>query len=416
MQIIKFGGASIKDSVNIKNVTEIIKKQNYLDSIIIVSAIGKTTNKLELIVKNYVENNKDLQNSLLDLEKFHIKITNDLFPKNHKIHSAINLYFKEIASFLKNNKSPNYNFIYDQIIPFGELLSSCILNEYLNLCGINSKLKDVRNLIKTDSYYRNSNVNWALTQKIISNTKFINSITLTQGFIASNEDNFTTTMGREASDYTASIFAYCLNAKSVTIWKDVDGVLNSDPRYFKKPVLIKKMSYDEAIELAFYGASVIHPKTIQPLQKKEIPLFVRSYINPEITGTCISHSTELNPIVPCYILKKNQILISISSLDFSFTINDNTIYILNLIKEHKIKINLTQNSAISLTLCIEDEYNNFDKLLNKLKSNFKIATSKNVNLYTIRNIEKDTMRKFKKDKSVLIEQIFHNTAQYVVIN
>jgi aspartate kinase len=223
-------------------------------------------------------------------------------------------------------------------------------------------------------------------------------------------------MGREASDYTASIFAYCLNAKSVTIWKDVDGVLNSDPRYFKKPVLIKKMSYDEAIELAFYGASVIHPKTIQPLQKKEIPLFVRSYINPEITGTCISHSTELNPIVPCYILKKNQILISISSLDFSFTINDNTIYILNLIKEHKIKINLTQNSAISLTFCIEDEYNNFDKLLNKLKSNFKIATSKNVNLYTIRNIEKDTMRKFKKDKSVLIEQIFHNTAQYVVIN
>ena len=268
-------------------------------------------------------------------------------------------------------------------------------------------------MIKTDSYYRNSNINWEVTKKNILATNFNPNITLTQGFIASNEDNFTTTMGREASDYTAAVFAYCLSANSVTIWKDVDGILNADPKKFKNTVLLEKISYDEAIELAFYGASVVHPKTIQPLQKKEIPLYVKSYNNPNAIGTCVSKSKELFPKIPCYILKENQILISISSLDFSFTINDKIKSILNLLSNYKIKINLTQNSAISLTLCVDDNYSNIDKLINELKSNFKIHIEKKLKLYTVRNLEKKSVDQFKKDKNIIIEQLYNNTLQFI---
>ena len=413
MQILKFGGASIKNSTNIKKVAEIINTIDYSNTIIIVSAIGKTTNAFENIIKLYLEDSDEFKNSINELHDFHIKILNELFTENHAIYKIIKEDFMEIYNFFKKNKSPNYNFIYDQIISYGEILSSKILNEYLNTIGIKSSFKDVRELIKTDSYYRNSNINWEVTKKNILAANFNPNITLTQGFIASNEDNFTTTMGREASDYTAAVFAYCLSANSVTIWKDVDGILNADPKKFKNTVLLEKISYDEAIELAFYGASVVHPKTIQPLQKKEIPLFVKSYNNPNAIGTCVSKSKELFPKIPCYILKENQILMSISSLDFSFTINDKTKSILNLLSNYKIKINLTQNSAISLTLCVDDDYNNIDKLTNELKSNFKIHIEKKLKLYTVRNLEKKSIDQFKKGKNIIIEQLYNNTSQFI---
>ena len=413
MQILKFGGASIKNSTNIKKVAEIINTIDYSNTIIIVSAIDKTTNAFENIIELYLEDNDEFKNSINELHDFHIKILNELFTENHAIYKIIKEDFMEIYNFFKKNKSPNYNFIYDQIISYGEILSSKILNEYLNTIGIKSSFKDVRELIKTDSYYRNSNINWEVTKKNILAANFNPNITLTQGFIASNEDNFTTTMGREASDYTAAVFAYCLSANSVTIWKDVDGILNADPKKFKNTVLLEKISYDEAIELAFYGASVVHPKTIQPLQKKEIPLFVKSYNNPNAIGTCVSKSKELFPKIPCYILKENQILMSISSLDFSFTINDKTKSILNLLSNYKIKINLTQNSAISLTLCVDDDYNNIDKLTNELKSNFKIHIEKKLKLYTVRNLEKKSIDQFKKGKNIIIEQLYNNTSQFI---
>ena len=413
MQILKFGGASIKNSTNIKKVAEIINTIDYSNTIIIVSAIGKTTNAFENIIELYLEDSYEFKNSINELHNFHIKILNELFTENHAIYKIIKEDFMEIYNFFKKNKSPNYNFIYDQIISYGEILSSKILNEYLNTIGIKSSFKDVRELIKTDSYYRNSNINWEVTKKNILAANFNPNITLTQGFIASNEDNFTTTMGREASDYTAAVFAYCLSANSVTIWKDVDGILNADPKKFKNTVLLEKISYDEAIELAFYGASVVHPKTIQPLQKKEIPLFVKSYNNPNAIGTCVSKSKELFPKIPCYILKENQILMSISSLDFSFTINDKTKSILNLLSNYKIKINLTQNSAISLTLCVDDDYNNIDKLTNELKSNFKIHIEKKLKLYTVRNLEKKSIDQFKKGKNIIIEQLYNNTSQFI---
>jgi len=413
MQILKFGGASIKNSTNIKKVAEIINTIDYSNTIIIVSAIGKTTNAFENIIELYLDDSDEFKNSINELHDFHIKILNELFTENHAIYKIIKEDFMEIYNFFKKNKSPNYNFIYDQIISYGEILSSKILNEYLNTIGIKSSFKDVRELIKTDSYYRNSNINWEVTKKNILAANFNPNITLTQGFIASNEDNFTTTMGREASDYTAAVFAYCLSANSVTIWKDVDGILNADPKKFKNTVLLEKISYDEAIELAFYGASVVHPKTIQPLQKKEIPLFVKSYNNPNAIGTCVSKSKELFPKIPCYILKENQILMSISSLDFSFTINDKTKSILNLLSNYKIKINLTQNSAISLTLCVDDDYNNIDKLTNELKSNFKIHIEKKLKLYTVRNLEKKSIDQFKKGKNIIIEQLYNNTSQFI---
>ncbi len=413
MQILKFGGASIKNSTNIKKVADILKNIDCNNTIVIVSAIGKTTNAFENIIELYLKDSDQFTNSIIELHNFHINILKELFTENHAIYKIIKDDFIEISNFLKKNKSPNYNFIYDQIISFGEILSSKILNEYLISIGIKSSYKDVRELIKTDSYYRNSNIDWEITKKNILKEKFDSNITLTQGFIASNEDNFTTTMGREASDYTAAVFAYCLSANSVTIWKDVDGILNADPKKFNNTILLEKISYDEAIELAFYGASVIHPKTIQPLQKKEIPLYVKSYNNPTGTGTCVSKSKTLFPKIPCYILKENQILISISSLDFSFTINDKTKSILNLLSKNKIKINLTQNSAISLTLCVEDDYNNIDELTDELKSNFKIHIEKKLNLYTVRNLEKKTINEFKKNKDILIDQMYNNTSQFI---
>ena len=402
MQILKFGGASLKDAINIKKVATIIDSMDYKDTIIIVSAIGKTTNALETIVDLYLKKNNNLLNCINELHELHIKIIDDLFIENHEIYKIVSNDFQKIR-----------NFIYDQIIPFGELLASKIINEYFNSVDIKSEFKDVRELIKTDSFYRNANINWELTQANILKTKFNPNISLTQGFISSNEDNFSTTMGRESSDYTASIFAYCLNAKSVTIWKDVDGIFNADPKKFKNTILLEKISYTEAIELAFYGASVIHPKTIQPLQKKEIPLYVKSYINPKSLGTCVSKSKDIFPKVPCYILKENQILISISSLDFSFTINDKTREILTLLSQNKVKINLTQNSAISLILCLEDDYNNIDKLSTELKSNFKIKIEKGLKLYTIRNFEKKSFAAFKRGKTVLIEQTYNNTSQLI---
>ena len=413
MQILKFGGASIKNSTNIKKVADILKNIDCNNTIVIVSAIGKTTNAFESIIELYLKDSDQFTNSIIELHNFHINILKELFTENHAIYKIIKDDFIEISNFFKKNKSPNYNFIYDQIISFGEILSSKILNEYLTSIGIKSSYKDVRELIKTDSYYRNSNIDWKITKKNILKAKFDSNITLTQGFIASNEDNFTTTMGREASDYTAAVFAYCLSANSVTIWKDVDGILNADPKKFNNTILLEKISYDEAIELAFYGASVIHPKTIQPLQKKEIPLYVKSYNNPTGTGTCVSKSKTLFPKIPCYILKENQILISISSLDFSFTINDKTKSILNLLSKNKIKINLTQNSAISLTLCVEDDYNNIDELTDELKSNFKIHIEKKLNLYTVRNLEKKTINEFKKNKDILIDQMYNNTSQFI---
>jgi aspartate kinase len=272
---------------------------------------------------------------------------------------------------------------------------------------------DVRNFIKTDSNYRDAEVDWEATQKLISKTVKKKTINITQGFLGSDENGFTTTLGREGSDYTAAIFAYCLNAQSVTIWKDVPGVMNADPRFFENASLLNQISYREAIELAFYGATVIHPKTLQPLQKKEIPLYVKSFLNPILAGTSVSKGKDLEPHMPCFIVKKNQLLISLSSIDFSFIMEENISEIFALLHHYKMKVSLIQNSAISFSVCIEDKFGNFESVKTILSKKFKVAYNENVSLYTIRHFDEKAAKMVEKNKVVLLKQISRETMQLV---
>jgi aspartate kinase len=279
MKIFKFGGASVKDAAGVKNVFEVLQKVGYEDVLMVVSAMGKTTNALEIVIKNYFEKSPALQSSVQEVKKYHNLILMELFEEDEKnpVFADVNSLFADLEFFLSQNKSPNYNFVYDQIVSFGELISTKIISHYMNYMGLKAHWIDVREFIKTDNNYRDASVDWQMTQENISKKIKKKTLNITQGFLGSDENNFTTTLGREGSDYTAAIFAYCLNAKNVTIWKDVPGVMNADPRYFENATLLNQISYREAIELAFYGATVIHPKTLQPLQKKEIPLFVKSF-------------------------------------------------------------------------------------------------------------------------------------------
>jgi aspartate kinase len=274
---------------------------------------------------------------------------------------------------------------------------------------------DARNCIKTDDYYRSANLNWELTQNEINQQIGKHSLIITQGFIGSNSNNFTTTLGREGSDYTAAIFAYAINAKSVTIWKDVPGVLNGDPRVFEKTQLLNQISYREAIELAFYGASVIHPKTLQPLQRKEIPLYVKSFENPTEQGTAVSRGKTLEPHIPCYIVKKDQVLLRLSSIDFSFIVEENISYIFGLLHEYQMPVELIQNSAISFSVCINNKYQRLEELVLVLRSKFNVVVTPSVDLYTIRHFDSKASQFIKQiGKPILLEQRTQETAQFVV--
>lgn len=414
MQVFKFGGASVKDAAGVKNLASVLNQVGYENTLVVVSAMGKTTNALELVIKNYFENKSELQSSIQEVKKYHNEILLDLFENtNVPIFKKVSSIFEDLDYFLSRNKSPDYNFVYDQTIGFGELISTTIISEYLNFIGIKNQWLDVRNFIKTDSYYRRSNVNWEQTQVAIKenfNTKLLH---ITQGFLGSDANNFTTTLGREGSDYTAAIFAYCLNASSVTIWKDVPGVLNADPRYFENAELLHNISYREAIELAFYGASVIHPKTLQPLQQKEIPLFVKSFLNPKNEGTRVSKVHGISPNVPCYIVKKDQVLVSLSSLDFSYIVEENISEIFKLLHYYKMKVDVIQNSAISFSVCFENTYNNLERLLQHLKAKFKVTCHEKVSLYTVRHYNEQAITSIEKDKTLLLKQLTQETIQIV---
>ena len=418
MKIFKFGGASVKDAESIKNVASVLNYTGYDNTIIVVSAIGKTTNLLEKLVKDYVSKSVNLKNTFHELIDSHLKILNELnFNNNSKLIIDVKKIIQKIKFFLDNNKSPNYDFIYDQVVSFGEIISTTIVSQYLNSTGILNKLIDAREIIKTDSYYRDSNVDWEISQSKIKKTFNSDGVFITQGFIGSDYNNFTTTLGREGSDYTAAIIAYSIDAKEVIIWKDVPGVLNADPKEFKKTKLLNKISYREAIELAYYGASVIHPKTLQPLQKKEIPLIVKSFMDPKGKGTVVSKGSDIDPLIPCYIVKKNQVLLRLSSLDFSFIVENNISEIFRLLDKFKMKVHLIQNSAISFSVCINDKYNSLDQLISELKPKFKVQLFEDVSLYTIRHFNSDKSGLLsKKNANLLLEQRLENTLQLVIKN
>ncbi|MEO8515502.1 MAG: aspartate kinase [Flavobacterium sp.] len=414
MRIFKFGGASVKDADGVKNVFDVLQKVGYEDVLLVVSAMGKTTNALEVVIKNYFDKSPELYASIQDVKKYHYQILLDLFDdEEHEVFWDVNTHFADFEYFVRSNKSPNYNFVYDQIVSYGEIISTTILSHYMNFRKINTQWLDVRNYIKTDNAYRDAEVNWEVTQKNIAKIAKKKNLFVTQGFVGADENGFTTTLGREGSDYTAAIFAYCLNAESVTIWKDVPGVMNADPRFFENATLLNQISYREAIELAFYGASVIHPKTLQPLQKKEIPLYVKSFINPLLAGTSVSKGQDLEPKLPCFIVKKNQLLLSLSSIDFSFIMEENISEIFSLLHQFKIKVSLIQNSAISFSICIEDKFGNFNELKKILSKKFKVAYNENVSLYTIRHFDEKALKMVEKNKTVLLKQVSRETLQIV---
>lgn len=414
MRVFKFGGASVKDAEGVKNLVLVLNETGFENTLVVVSAMGKTTNALEQVIDNYLNTKSEFQSSFQEVKKYHNAIILDLFEnERHPVFEKVAHLFNELNGFFKTNKSPDYNFIYDQVIGYGELVSTTIISEYLNEINIKNNWIDVRDYIKTDSYFRRANVDWTATQKIITENFKFKTLNITQGFLGSDANNFTTTLGREGSDYTAAIFAYCLNAQSVTIWKDVPGVLNADPRYFQNAQLLHKISYREAIELAFYGASVIHPKTLQPLQQKEIPLFVKSFLNPKENGTKVTKGIGIDPNIPCFILKKNQVLISLSSLDFSYIVEENISEIFNLLHLYKMKVDVIQNSAISFSVCVDNIYNNLDKLLQHLKAKFKVTCHDNVSLYTIRHYNSSAIQEIEKDKTVLLKQLTQETMQMV---
>jgi aspartate kinase len=416
MKIFKFGGASIKDAEGVKNVLSVLEKVGYEDVLLVISAMGKTTNALEVVIKNYFDKSEALNASVQEVRKYHNQILLELFEDDkHPVFKAINSHFEDLDYFLSHNKSPNYNFVYDQVVSYGELVSTTIVSHFFNYSGLKNNWIDVRQFIKTDATYRDALVDWEQTQKLISKGVKKKALNITQGFLGSDENNFTTTLGREGSDYTAAIFAYCLNAESVTIWKDVPGVLNADPRYFENAILLNQISYREAIELAFYGATVIHPKTLQPLQRKEIPLFVKSFVNPLLSGTKVSKGADLEPHTSCFIVKKNQLLISLSTIDFSFIMEENISEIFALFHHYKIKVSLIQNTAISFSVCIEDKFGHFPELKTILSKKFKVLYNENVSLYTIRHFTEKAAQMVEANKTVLVKQISRDTLQVVTL-
>lgn len=414
MKIYKFGGASVKDAESIKNVVRVLRNEGFKNTLIVISAMGKMTNAFEKIINSYHHKTDDLQQNIAFVREYHLAIMNALFNnKAHPVFREVDALFEELNKFLKTNKSNDYNFIYDQIVGYGELLSTKIVSAYLNEIEIENQWIDVREYIKTDDSYRDASVNWEVTSQNIS-TLNPNKLYITQGFLGEDAQGNTTTLGREGSDYTAAIFAHCLNAKSLTIWKDVDGVLNADPRYFENAQLLHQISYSEAIEMAFYGASVIHPKTLKPLENKNIPLYVRSFYNLELNGTTVKKGIDLVPEVPCFILKENQILVSISALDFSFMVESNLSDIFSILHDNKLKVNLIQNSAISFSVCIEDKFNNFEHFLAALKSKFKVTYLENVSLYTIRHATEKAIDEIEQIGEVLLKQATRRTVQIVM--
>jgi len=412
IKVLKFGGASIKNSERIANVFSIINNFKNQKIIIVFSAIANVTNLLEDLVDLYFNNSQQLKSKLLEIRNVHAQITKELFEKDHQVFIEIEKIFSEIDFFLKTNSNKNLSFVYDQIVSAGELLSSKILSNYLNNKSFENTLVDARDIIKTNDKYQNANIDWALTKDKIK-SYLVDFPIITQGFIGSDSSNYTTTLGREGSDFTAAIIANVLNVSEVTIWKDVDGVLNADPRYFNDFVLLDQLPYSEAVELAFYGAKVIHPRTIQPLQEKNIPLIVRSFLNYDNKGTLINNDNK-SLSIPSFIVKENQVLISISDNNLSFIIEEHLSWIFFVLDKYDIRLNLMQNSAVSFSICVDNKRTSINSLIAELSSKFKVYYNDSVKLFTIRHYNQDSIDKVITNKKVLLEQKSRNTVQFVV--
>jgi aspartate kinase len=416
MKVFKFGGASVKDANAVKNVATILNRFPNENIIVVISAMGKITNALEQLTDAYFFKKGDATSVLSEIKNYHFDILNQLFEnKNHPIYDELNNTFVELEWAIEDEPTHEYNHEYDQIVSMGEIISTKIVSAYLNEKNIKNEWLDVRGIIQTDNTYREGRVDWQLTQQLSSKLSQSKGVFITQGFIGGTSENFTTTLGREGSDYTAAILAFTCNAESVTIWKDVPGVLNADPKWFDETKKLEQISYQDAIELAYYGATVIHPKTIKPLQNKKIPLYVKSFIHPEEKGTVINELQSPLPI-PCFIFKVNQVLISISPKDFSFIIEENLSDIFNLFAEKQVKVNVMQNSAISFSISVDNDERKLPDLIQTLQKQYRVLYNDNLELITIRYYDQATIERVTIDKKVLLEVKSRNTVQLVVKN
>lgn len=418
MLVFKFGGASVKNAAAVRNLAQILKKYNS-KIVVVVSAMGKTTNALEHITELYIKGKREiLEKEFENLKAFHYCIMSDLFgEENPEAYNRVKSIFKGLAEKFEKKPSLNYDLDYDQIVSNGELLSTSIVESFLKLEGFKSEWVDIRNSLKTSDKFREGKVDWELTEKLVrQNFSFEDTVVkVTQGFLGSTINELTTTLGREGSDYSAAIIAYCLDAENVIIWKDVPGVLNADPKWFDETVLLEKISYKDAIELAFYGTSVIHPKTIQPLQKKRIPLYVKSFIEPDLPGTIVSIQ-DYEKLIPSFIFKMDQVLISISARDLSFIAEDYMEVIIGVFARNGLNINLMQNSATSFQICVNNDRNRIDRIVGELEKQFNIAWENGLELVTIRYFDQKTIDRVTVEKEIILEQHNKTTAQMVMRN
>jgi aspartate kinase len=415
MKVFKFGGASVKDAGGIKNLCEIVSHEQ-ADLIIVVSAIGKTTNALENLHKAWMEGDPSYIKFLEIIRESHYKVLTELFSVEDDAVELIYHAFEFLSDYLESGKKGEFDFEYDQVISYGEIWSSILVFEYLKKRFKGVDLVDIRDCIKTDNRYRDAEIIWE-DSAVRTNTlfNFLNHrIYITQGFIGGTAGGDTSTLGREGSDYTAAVLANMLNAESVTVWKDVPGILNADPKWMDDALKIEEMSYREAVEMTFSGAKVIHPKTIKPLHNKNIPLFVKSFINPFEPGTVIKADAAIRKVVPVFIRKEDQILVSIVPKDFSFVMGDNLGRIFHSLMSLGIKVNLVEASAVSLDVCLNDERSRIEKFISGIKPEFSAVYNENVEMLTIRHFTTDSVLRITEGREILLEQRTRSTVRYVV--
>ena len=418
MKVFKFGGASVKDAAAVRNAANLLNQFQDEQLVVVISAMGKTTNAFEKVVNSYCALDGLHNNFLKEVKDFHFQIMDELFENDkHDVYGKVNNFFVEIDWVLEEPPR-EYDFVYDQIVSMGELISTTIVSAWLNDNGINNSWLDIRDCLQCDNTYREGQLNWEVSKQLCTSIfpplLKKKKVVITQGFIAATSENFTITLGREGSDYTAAILAHLLDAESVTIWKDVLGVLNADPKFFNDAQKLEQLSYLDAIELAYYGASVIHPKTIKPLENKGIPLHVRSFLNPTTKGTTIGKDLQTKPLIPSFIFKTDQVLISIAAKDFSFIAEENLSAIFATLANLGIKLNLMQNSAISFSVCVDNDLVKIPKLITKLQTEYHVRYNTDLQLYTIRHYYPSTIENLSVGKEILLEQRSRNTAQLVM--
>lgn len=415
MQVFKFGGASVKDAAAVRNVAKIIALYPQ-PLLVVISAMGKTTNALEIIFREAVEQ-RDFRTPLQALAADHLQVAHDLFPedKQNPLFKALQEQFTALENYLPHLKPDGYDEQYDQVVSYGEIISSLVVYHYLAAQGFPVAWQDCRPCICTDTNWREAKVDWPQTEINIKEKVaplLEETMVITQGFLGGTTGQRTTTLGREGSDFSGAIFAYCLQAQSLTIWKDVAGFLNADPKYFRNPVKYDEISYQETVEMAYYGATVIHPKTIKPLANRHIPLYVKSFLHPTDPGTVI-REVKNGKLVPAFIRKANQCLISFSVRDFTFISEKNLGVIFHALADLRFKINLMQNSAISFSVCTDYDPDRLENLKERLHEQFVLHYNTSLLLYTIKNYTDNSLNFLTVDKEILLEQRTRSTFQFV---